>query len=155
MPKVGIGIVGSRFQADCIASSEKMLPEEAEVVAVASPTPGNADAFAKRHGIPAAYTDHRELLRDPRVEMIHISAPNYIHARITVTAGAQMFRHPPVQRQPLDRRYVQAGSFPEEVMGEPPRCTSWPKPCPRLPRRWARQWTRAGRGCGPSCRPIP
>jgi len=92
MSKVGIGIVGSRFQADCIASSVRMLPEEAEVVAVASPTPGNAADFAKRHGIPAAYTDHRELLRDPRVEMIHISAPNYIHARITVDA-AQAGKH--------------------------------------------------------------
>jgi predicted dehydrogenase len=87
MSKVGIGIVGSRFQADCIAHSVKMLPDEAEVVAVASPTPGNAESFAKRHGIPGAYQDYRELLRDPRVEMIHISAPNYIHARITVDAA--------------------------------------------------------------------
>jgi predicted dehydrogenase len=87
MPKVGIGIVGSRFQADCIAASVKMMPEEAEVVAVASPTRGNAEAFARRHGIPAFYSDYRELLRDPRVEMIHISAPNYVHARITIDAA--------------------------------------------------------------------
>ncbi len=31
MPKVKIGIVGSRFQADCIAASVKAMPEEAEV----------------------------------------------------------------------------------------------------------------------------
>ena len=37
MSKVGLGIVGSHFQADCIAHSVKMLPDEAEVVAVASP----------------------------------------------------------------------------------------------------------------------
>ena len=48
MTKVKIGIVGSRFQADCIAASVQMMPDEAEVVAVASPTPGNAEAFAKR-----------------------------------------------------------------------------------------------------------
>ena len=87
MPKVGIGIVGSRFQADCIAASVNMMPEEAEVVAVASPTRGNAEAFARRHGIPAFYSDYRELLRDSRVEMIHISAPNYVHARITIDAA--------------------------------------------------------------------
>jgi predicted dehydrogenase len=85
--KVGIGIIGSRFQADCIAASVKMMPDEAEVVAVASPTPGNAEAFAKRHGIRGYYTDHRELLRDPRVELIHISAPNYAHARLTIDAA--------------------------------------------------------------------
>jgi predicted dehydrogenase len=87
MSKVGIGIVGSRFQADCIAHSVKMLPDEAGVVAVASPTPGNAESFAKRHGIPGCYVDYREMLRDPRVEMIHISAPNYVHARMTVDAA--------------------------------------------------------------------
>jgi len=36
--KVRIGIIGSRFQADCIAGAVKAMPEEGEVVAVASPT---------------------------------------------------------------------------------------------------------------------
>ena len=54
MTKVGVGIVGSRFQAECIAASVKVLPDEAEVVAVASPTPGNAESFARRYGIPKA-----------------------------------------------------------------------------------------------------
>src|SRR5678816_2458579 len=87
MTKVKIGIVGSRFQADCIAASVKAMPEEAEVVAVASPTPGNAEAFARRHGIPAAYGDYREMLRDPAIELISITAPNRLHARITVDAA--------------------------------------------------------------------
>jgi predicted dehydrogenase len=87
MTKVKIGIVGSRFQADCIAASVKAMPEEAEVVAVASPTPGHAEAFAKRHGIPSFHTDYRALLRDPAVEMISISAPNNLHAPITIEAA--------------------------------------------------------------------
>src|SRR5687767_3775004 len=87
MAKVKVGIVGSRFQADCIAHSVKMTPDEAEVVAVASPTPGNAQAFAKRHGLPRAYSDYRELLRDTEVEMISITAPNRLHARITIEAA--------------------------------------------------------------------
>src|SRR5689334_15186788 len=85
--KVKIGIVGSRFQADCIAASVKAMPEEMEVVAVASPTKGNADDFAKRHGIPRAYSDYREMLRDPAVEMISITAPNNLHAQITIDAA--------------------------------------------------------------------
>ena len=88
MDKVKIGIVGSRFQADCIAASVKMMPEEMEVVAVASPTPGNAEAFARRHGIRSAYADYRELLRDPEVEMVSVTAPNRLHARITLDAAA-------------------------------------------------------------------
>ena len=47
--KVKVGIIGSRFEADIHAESFKIMPEEAEVVAVASPTPGNADKLAKKH----------------------------------------------------------------------------------------------------------
>src|SRR6266566_2908231 len=35
MPTVKIGIIGSRFQADCIAAAVRAIPDEAEVVAVA------------------------------------------------------------------------------------------------------------------------
>jgi len=86
--KVRIGIVGSRFQADCIAVSVKAMPEEMEVVAVASPTKGNAEAFARRHGIAGFYADYREMLRDPAIEMISITAPNRLHARIAIEAAA-------------------------------------------------------------------
>lgn len=87
MTRVKVGIIGSRFQADCIAGSVKAIPDEAEVAAVASPTPGHAEAFAKRHGVPAFYADYREMLRDPAVEMVSITAPNYLHARMTIEAA--------------------------------------------------------------------
>ncbi len=87
MSKVKVGIVGSRFQADCIASAVKAIPEEAELVAVASPTKGHATEFAKRHGIPQAYTDYHDLLRNPQVELISITAPNRLHAPITIDAA--------------------------------------------------------------------
>lgn len=87
MSKVKIGIIGSRFQADCVAAAAKATPDEAEIVAVASPTPGNADTSARRHGIPRSYADYRELLRDADVEMIWITTPNALHARVTLDAA--------------------------------------------------------------------
>src|SRR5688500_12988500 len=87
MSRVRIGIVGSRFQADCIAGAVRAVPDEAEVVAVASPTPGNAESFARRHGVPAFYADWREMLRDPAVEVVSITAPNDLHATIAVEAA--------------------------------------------------------------------
>src|SRR6266581_5219040 len=87
MSKVRIGIIGSHFQAECIAGAVNAMPEEGEVVAVASPSKGHAAGFAKRHGIPHAYTDYHELLRDPQVEMISITAPNRLHAQITIDAA--------------------------------------------------------------------
>jgi myo-inositol 2-dehydrogenase / D-chiro-inositol 1-dehydrogenase len=87
MSRVRIGIIGSRFQADCVASSAKAMPGEVDVVAVASPTPGHAEAFARRHDIARSYADYRELLRDRDVEMIWVTAPNDLHAPIAIEAA--------------------------------------------------------------------
>jgi predicted dehydrogenase len=53
--KVKVGIIGSQFQADIHAASLQIMPEAAEVVAVGSPTPGNASAFAKNFRIPRVF----------------------------------------------------------------------------------------------------
>ncbi len=87
MSKVKIGIIGSRFQADCLAHSVRMMPDESDVVAVASPSDGNAKAFAERHGIPVAYHDYRDMLRDPAIELVSITAPNRLHAQMTIDAA--------------------------------------------------------------------
>src|SRR5207245_10502140 len=88
MSRVRIGILGSGFQADCIAQAVKATPEEGEVVAVASPTKGHAAGFAKRHRIPRTYTDYREMLRDPEVEMVSITAPNRLHEQIAIDSDS-------------------------------------------------------------------
>src|SRR5215471_19461344 len=85
--KVKVGIIGSQFEADIHACAFKIAPEEAEVVAVASPTPGNAAALAKRYDIPRVFTDYREMLKDPDIEMITIAAPNKLHAQMTSDAA--------------------------------------------------------------------
>ena len=90
--KVKVGIIGSQFQADIHAASIKMASEFAEVVAVASPTPGNAEAMARRHGIPRVFTDYRQMLKERDIEMITIAAPNQLHAQITVD-GARAGKH--------------------------------------------------------------
>ena len=82
--KVRVGIIGSQFEADIHAASFKMASEYAEVVAVASPTPGNAAALAKRYGIPGVFTDYREMIKECDLEMITIAAPNALHAQMTV-----------------------------------------------------------------------
>ncbi|MFO1501869.1 MAG: Gfo/Idh/MocA family oxidoreductase [Verrucomicrobiota bacterium] len=85
--RVKVGIIGSQFQADIHAESFRLMPDEAEVVAVASPTPGNAEAFARKHRLPRSYTDYRQLLADREIEMITIAAPNQLHAVMTVDAA--------------------------------------------------------------------
>ena len=90
--KVKVGIIGSQFEADIHAASFQIMPEEAEVVAVASPTPGHAEELAKRYGIPRVFRDYRADAQGADIEMVTIAAPNYLHAEMTV-AAAQAGKH--------------------------------------------------------------
>lgn len=82
--RVKVGIIGSGFEADIHAASIQMIPDAAEVVAVASPTAGHAAVLAKRYNIPQIFLDYREMLKDPDIEMVTITAPNYLHARMVI-----------------------------------------------------------------------
>jgi len=85
--RVKVGIIGSQFEADIHAESFRILPDEAEVVAVASPTPGNAEQFGRKHGIARIFTDYRQMLAERDIEMVTIAAPNALHAQMTVDAA--------------------------------------------------------------------
>jgi myo-inositol 2-dehydrogenase/D-chiro-inositol 1-dehydrogenase len=81
--KVKVGIIGSQFEADIHAASFQLMPEEAELVAVASPTPGHAEEFAQKYSVPRVFLDYRDMLKEPDIEMITIAAPNYLHCQMT------------------------------------------------------------------------
>jgi predicted dehydrogenase len=86
--KVKVGIIGSQFEADIHAYSFTAMPDEAEVVAVASPTPGNAAKLAKKYNIPRVFTDYKQMLAERDIEMVTIAAPNYLHAQMTVDSAS-------------------------------------------------------------------
>jgi len=82
--RVKVGIIGSQFEADIHAESFRLMPDEAEVVAVASPTPGNAARLAEKFGIPRVFTDYTAMLAEDDIEMVTIAAPNSLHAQMTI-----------------------------------------------------------------------
>lgn len=84
--KVGIGIVGSQFISSIHVEALKSVTE-AHVVAVMSPTKGNAKQFAKKHGIPNYFTNIDEMLNLKGIDMIIIGAPNNVHCEITLKAA--------------------------------------------------------------------
>jgi myo-inositol 2-dehydrogenase/D-chiro-inositol 1-dehydrogenase len=86
--RVKVGIIGSQFQADIHAASLQIMPDEAEAIAIASPTPGNAAALAKRFGVPRVFTDYREMLKEKDIEMVTIAAPNSLHAQMAKDIAA-------------------------------------------------------------------
>jgi predicted dehydrogenase len=87
MEQVGVGIIGSGFIAEIHAESFKRLAN-ARLVAVASPTEGKAQGFAERHGVGEWFTDYRELLALPSVDVVLLCLPNDRHCEATVAAAA-------------------------------------------------------------------
>jgi myo-inositol 2-dehydrogenase/D-chiro-inositol 1-dehydrogenase len=83
---IRIGIVGSGFAAEAHAEALKLVPG-AELVAVASPTEEHVRSFARRHAVPHAYTDYRQLLARQDIDLITIACPNYLHRDVTVEAA--------------------------------------------------------------------
>ena len=84
---VRVGLIGSQFISSIHARALQRCPS-AELVAVASPTPGNAEQFAVDFSIPHHLTDYRQLLEMTDLDMIVIGAPNHLHCEITVAAAA-------------------------------------------------------------------
>ena len=87
MSKVRVGLIGTGFIGDIHAAALKMVPD-AEVVAVASPTPGKAAAFARARGIAKAFEDYRDLLALGEVDLVTVGVPNHLHAQVAIDAAA-------------------------------------------------------------------
>jgi predicted dehydrogenase len=86
MTRTRVGLIGTGFIGDIHAAAFKSVPE-AEVVAVASPPPGQAKAFARERGIPKAYEDYRDLLALKEVDVVTLGIPNHLHAQVAVDAA--------------------------------------------------------------------
>lgn len=89
--KVRVGMIGSGFIGNIHHMGLAHVPE-AEVVAIASKTPGKAAKFAQERGIPHAYEDYRELLKRDDIDGVTVGVPNYLHEEV-VCAAAEAGKH--------------------------------------------------------------
>jgi predicted dehydrogenase len=64
------------------------LPIAPHLVTVADPEPGRAEAAAAQYGFATATTDWRELLDDPRIEAVSVTAPTFLHREIGAAVAA-------------------------------------------------------------------
>jgi predicted dehydrogenase len=83
-----MGTLGSsRISLPALIEPAASVPE-VTVAAVAARDKPRADAFALRHGIPAAYGSYEELLADPDIDAIYNPLPNSLHGPWTLRAIA-------------------------------------------------------------------
>lgn len=80
MKKVNVGMIGSGFAAHLHAESyQRVCGLEVVMKAVASLAP-DAQAFADKFGFEKLYSDYREMLRDPEIDVVDIITPPVAHA---------------------------------------------------------------------------
>jgi len=114
--RIGIGFIGAGFAADLHAHALAPLRGvKCELVAVASRTRERAEAFAKKFGIPHAYTDHRALLARKDVHLVTLPVVTSLHHVFAVDA-AEAGKHLIVEK-PLTGCFADA-SLPRQRMLE-------------------------------------
>ena len=95
---VGFGIVGSGIVADYHIGAV-LDTEGAELVSVYSRSEGRARQMGEQHGV-AWYTDHREMLQSPDIDVVCICTPSGVRIPM-VTDAAAAGKHLIIEK-PLD-----------------------------------------------------
>ncbi|MFI5935929.1 Gfo/Idh/MocA family protein [Actinoplanes sp. NPDC051494] len=96
------------------------LPLRPRLVAVADDVPGRAAAAADQYGFATSTPDWRDLLTNPDVQAISVTAPNFLHRDIGVAvaeAGKHLWIEKPVGLTAPDARAVAAAVATAGVRG--------------------------------------
>lgn len=81
------GVIGTGFIGPVHVEALRRL---GVIVTALCDLPDRARIAADKYGIPEAYSDYRDLIRSPNVDVVHITAPNRCHYRMameTLRAG--------------------------------------------------------------------
>lgn len=99
MRKVRLGYIGCGFMAQRVHLPNFTSLPSCEVVALAELRPQLGAKVQSRFGIPSLYRDHQELLADPSVEAVAVSAAYAVQgeiAREALQAGKDVFMEKPM-----------------------------------------------------------
>lgn len=88
MDTIGIGIIGSQFISTIHADSIQRHTKGGRLIAAASPTREHIEEFGKQFNIPNTFTDYKQLLDMPEIDLVIIGVPNHLHCQITCDAAS-------------------------------------------------------------------
>lgn len=95
MKQIGVGLVSygwmGRVHSRAYRAVSDHFPElglQARLVVVADPVEDNRRAAVEGMGFERSVGDYREVLADPRVDVVSICSPNYLHREVAVAAAA-------------------------------------------------------------------
>ncbi|MFB8009611.1 Gfo/Idh/MocA family protein [Nocardia sp. NPDC056000] len=106
-----IGVLGAASIAPSALIAPAKRNPEVTVAAVAARDGMRAAAFAKKHGIEAAYDDYEKLVTAPDINAVYIPLPNGLHGRWTraaLAAGKHVLCEKPFTADAAEAREIQA-----------------------------------------------
>jgi predicted dehydrogenase len=86
MSELRIGILGAATIAPLAIIRPARQVANVTVTAIAARHRGRAEAFARKHAIPAVRDSYADLLADPDIDAVYIPLPNALHAEWTLRA---------------------------------------------------------------------
>jgi len=107
-PTIGVGLLGYAFMGKAHSNALKKLPYMIyppaaipRLVAIAGRNKEAVEEAARRYGYEKAYTDWRQLIDDPDVQVFDNGGPNNVHAEPNI-AAARAGKHV-ISEKPLGR----------------------------------------------------
>ncbi|MFC0471228.1 Gfo/Idh/MocA family protein [Halalkalibacter kiskunsagensis] len=98
MNKIKVGVIGTGFIGPTHIEAVRRLGF-VEVVALAESSLEAAEQKAAELGIPKAYGDYKEMLRDEEIQVVHNCTPNHLHFAINkeiILAGKHVLSEKPL-----------------------------------------------------------
>ena len=115
MEALKVGVIGAGWMGHVHARAYQRLAQHwpdlsvrPELVAVADSSAPAAESFARAHGV-TTYVDWRDLLADPDLAAVSVTAPNFLHREIGVAvaeAGKHLWIEKPVGLTAADANAV-------------------------------------------------
>src|SRR3954447_15164115 len=110
--EIGAAVIGTGFIGTVHVEALRRIGVQVRGVLGSTPERGAARAHAL--GVPRAYDDLADLLRDPQAEVVHVTSPNDLHVPQTLeilAAGRHVVCEKPLAMTAADsRRLVVAGA---------------------------------------------
>jgi predicted dehydrogenase len=99
------GIIGCGNVTEVKSGPAFQKAEGSALVAVMRRSPGLAEDYARRHGVPRWYTDEAALIADPEVDAVYIATPPGEHERLAHLVCAA--RKPAYVEKPMARNHAE------------------------------------------------
>ena len=82
--KMRVGVIGCGKVARVLHLNEYSLNPEAEIAAVCDSDKERLDFCMQKYGAKKAYTDHRKMLAQEKLDAVSVCVPNHVHYAVTM-----------------------------------------------------------------------